>query len=94
MEFCLHNLFFEENRPFSVRSAKILPVILFLQKLVCVNRAYTSIIDHGLFTSTQYAQVLFNNLSIKVTKPGKETTFTYDANGNQVRKIVTDTSGP
>jgi len=32
------------------------------------------------------------NLPTKITEPGKETTFTYDANGNQLGKIVTDTS--
>ena len=34
------------------------------------------------------------NVPTKVTELGKETTFTYDADGNQLSKVVTDTSGP
>jgi YD repeat-containing protein len=30
------------------------------------------------------------NLPTKITKPDRETTFTYDANGNQLTKVVTD----
>ena len=34
------------------------------------------------------------NLPTKITESGKETTFTYDVNGNQLSKVVTDIAAP